>query len=49
MKTVEDLTGIKLDHFVEFNFNSFRTMVDALGGVEVCVPPGPGYHDPASA
>jgi hypothetical protein len=20
-------------------------MVDALGGVEVCVPPGPGYHD----
>jgi len=43
--TVEDLTGIKLDHFVEFDFNSFRTMVDALGGVEVCVPPGPGYHD----
>jgi LCP family protein required for cell wall assembly len=43
--TVEDLTGIKLDHFVEFNFNSFRTMVDTIGGVEVCVPPGPGYHD----
>jgi len=43
--TVEDLTGIKLDHFVEFDFNSFRTMVDSLGGVEVCVPPGPGYHD----
>ena len=45
VKTVEDLTGIKLDHFVEFNFNSFRTMVDTIGGVEVCVPPGPGYHD----
>ena len=43
--TVEDLTGIKLDHFVEFDFNSFRTMVDSLGGVEVCVPPGAGYHD----
>lgn len=43
--TVEDLTGIQLDHFVEFNFNSFRTMVGELGGVEVCVPPGPGYHD----
>jgi LCP family protein required for cell wall assembly len=43
--TVEDLTGIQLDHFVEFNFNSFRTMVGQLGGVEVCVPPGPGYHD----
>jgi LCP family protein required for cell wall assembly len=45
--TVEDLTGIKLDHFVEFDFNSFRTMVDAIGGVEVCVPRG-GYHDPKS-
>jgi LCP family protein required for cell wall assembly len=43
--TVEDLTGIELDHFVEFDFNSFRTMVGQLGGVEVCVPPGPGYHD----
>ena len=30
---------------MEFDFNSFRTMVDALGGVDVCVPPGPGYHD----
>jgi LCP family protein required for cell wall assembly len=45
VETVEDLTGVQLDHFVEFDFNSFRTMVDALGGVEVCVPPGPGYHD----
>jgi LCP family protein required for cell wall assembly len=47
VKTVEDLTGIKLDHFVMFNFNSFRTMVDTIGGVEVCVPRG-GYHDPWS-
>jgi LCP family protein required for cell wall assembly len=45
--TVEDLTGIKLDHFVEFDFNSFRYMVNAIGGVEVCVPRG-GYHDPKS-
>jgi LCP family protein required for cell wall assembly len=47
VRTVEDLTGIRIDHFIEFNFNSFRAMVDALGGVEVCVPPG-GYHDPWS-
>jgi len=45
VKTVEDLTGIKLDHVIVFDFNSFRRMVDALGGVDVCVPPGPGYHD----
>jgi LCP family protein required for cell wall assembly len=44
VKTVKDLTGIKLDHFVMFDFNSFRSMVDAIGGVEVCVPRG-GYHD----
>jgi LCP family protein required for cell wall assembly len=48
VETVEDLTGIKLDHVIVFDFNSFRTMVDAIGGVEVCVPKGPGYHDPDS-
>src|SRR5215469_3931709 len=48
VQTVEALTGIRLDHFVEFNFNSFRTMVGQLGGVKVCVPPGPGYHDRAA-
>jgi LCP family protein required for cell wall assembly len=48
VQTVEALTGIRLDHFVEFDFNSFRTMVGQLGGVQVCVPPGPGYHDPAT-
>jgi LCP family protein required for cell wall assembly len=47
VETVEDLTGIKLDHFIEFDFNSFRDMVNAIGGVEVCVPKG-GYHDPNS-
>jgi LCP family protein required for cell wall assembly len=36
--TVENLTGITLDHFIEFDFNSFRTMVDTIGGVEVCLP-----------
>ena len=30
-----------------FNFNSFRAMVDTIGGVEVCVPRS-GYHDPFS-
>jgi LCP family protein required for cell wall assembly len=47
VSTVSDLTGVKLDHFVMFDFNSFRAMVDAIGGVKVCVPPG-GYHDPFS-
>ena len=33
VSTVKDLTGARLDHFVEFNFNSFRAMVDTIGGV----------------
>jgi LCP family protein required for cell wall assembly len=36
--TVEHLTGIRMTHFVEFDFNSFRTMVETVGGVEVCLP-----------
>jgi LCP family protein required for cell wall assembly len=35
--TVEHLTQIRMDHFVEFDFNSFRAMVDTLGGVQVCL------------
>ena len=44
--TVEHLTGIRMDHFIEFDFNSFRTMVSTLGGVEVCVPQA--INDPYS-
>lgn len=36
MKTVEGLTGIYLDHFIVVDFRGFQSMVDALGGVEVC-------------
>jgi LCP family protein required for cell wall assembly len=38
VKTVEKLTNIPINHFVVIDFNGFRKMVDALGGVEVCVP-----------
>ena len=38
VKTVEKLTDIRINHFVVIDFNGFRKMVDALGGVEVCVP-----------
>jgi LCP family protein required for cell wall assembly len=34
----EQLTGVRLDHFVVVNFEGFRGMVDAIGGVEVCIP-----------
>nr|WP_246711778.1 LCP family protein [Phyllobacterium myrsinacearum] len=36
-KTIETLTGIHIDHFVKVDFNGFKAMVDAVGGVEVCI------------
>jgi LCP family protein required for cell wall assembly len=35
--TVELLTGIRIDHFIRFTFNSFRDLIDAVGGVQVCL------------
>ncbi|MBF4163642.1 LCP family protein [Nocardioides sp. CBS4Y-1] len=34
----ESLTGIRLDHFVVVDFEGFQGMVDAVGGVQVCIP-----------
>jgi LCP family protein required for cell wall assembly len=35
--TVERLTGLDVDHYVQVDFTGFKTMVDRLGGVEVCL------------
>jgi LCP family protein required for cell wall assembly len=37
IKTVEQLTGVFIDHFVVVDFRGFEGMVDALGGVDVCL------------
>ncbi|WP_188189128.1 LCP family protein [Nonomuraea sp. SYSU D8015] len=37
-KTIETLTRIHIDHFVKVDFTGFKSMVDAVGGVEVCLP-----------
>jgi LCP family protein required for cell wall assembly len=36
--TVEKITDIRIDHFVVINFAGFKEMVNAVNGVEVCVP-----------
>lgn len=36
--TVENLLGIEIDHHVVFNFQGFKRVIDALGGIEVDVP-----------
>jgi LCP family protein required for cell wall assembly len=38
VKTIEQDTGIYIDHFVVVNFTGFKDMVAALGGVEECNP-----------
>jgi LCP family protein required for cell wall assembly len=43
---VEKLTGVRIDHFIVVDFQGFRGMVDAIGGVQVCIPE-PGIQDPA--
>src|SRR5215208_2936191 len=35
--TIEQLTGVRIDHFAILDFEGFRSMADALGGVSVRV------------
>ncbi len=49
VKTIEQDTGIYIDHFVVVNFTGFQDMVAALGGVYECNPtpindPNSGLH-----
>lgn len=37
IKTVEKLTNVRIDNFVVVDFKAFKTVVDAIGGVEVCL------------
>ncbi|MFI2362736.1 LCP family protein [Promicromonospora sp. NPDC019610] len=42
VQTVEALTGVRIDHFAVSDFESFTTLTDTLGGVEITVPDGAG-------
>ncbi|MER5935170.1 LCP family protein [Streptomyces sp. NPDC002054] len=37
IRTVEKLTGIRIDHHMVVDFRGFKKMVDAVGGVEICL------------
>ncbi|MGK4592986.1 LCP family protein [Amycolatopsis sp. w19] len=37
LKAVEELSGVKIDHFAEVNLLSFYEISKAVGGVEVCL------------
>lgn len=47
IEAVTRLTGIPINYYVEFTFETFREVIDALGGVDFDVPQNMNYDDPA--
>jgi LCP family protein required for cell wall assembly len=45
-KTVQDNTGLRIEHYIGIGFGGLVNVVDAVGGVRMCLP-GP-IRDPAS-
>ncbi len=37
VRTVQDLTGVRIDHYLQVDFEGFQSMVNKLGGVDVCL------------
>ena len=37
ISTLEGETGLRIDHYIEINFLGFKNIIDALGGIDVCV------------
>jgi LCP family protein required for cell wall assembly len=37
LETVEQATGLRMDHYAEIGFGGFANIVDAVGGVHMCI------------
>ncbi|MGC5364630.1 LCP family protein [Streptomyces sp. DT24] len=37
IRTIEGMTGIRIDHYMVVDFNGFKDMVNAVDGVDVCL------------
>lgn len=48
VQTVEELTGLTVDHYVEVGFGGVEEIVDALGGVELCLDGSTGITFPVN-
>ncbi|UGY93650.1 LCP family protein [Streptomyces gobiensis] len=46
VKTVESMTGIRMDHYMEVDFTGFEELIDTLGGVEITTTKA--IHDKSS-
>jgi LCP family protein required for cell wall assembly len=38
VKTIEAITGVEVTHAITVDFTGFKKVVDAIGGVQVCLP-----------
>jgi LCP family protein required for cell wall assembly len=38
IETVEGVTGLRVDHYVEVGFGGFASIIDSVGGVQMCLP-----------
>ncbi len=45
VRTVQQVTGLPIHHYVEINFAAFSKLVDAVGGVRVCNPTQRNWDD----
>ncbi|MFD8736956.1 LCP family protein [Streptomyces sp. NPDC059618] len=45
VKTVESMTGIRMDHYIEIDFSGFQKLVDDLGGVTVTTTKAISDHE----
>jgi LCP family protein required for cell wall assembly len=48
VETVEGLTGMTVDHYVEIGFGGVEQIVDALGGVDLCLDGSTGITFPVN-
>jgi LCP family protein required for cell wall assembly len=46
IQTIEEMTDLKIDHYIEINFAGFARIVNSIGGVEVCTKKN--INDPKS-
>lgn len=47
VKSVEGLTGVPVNYYVQIDYNAVESIVDAVGGLDVEVPQDMKYDDPA--
>ncbi|WBQ04281.1 LCP family protein [Kribbella sp. CA-293567] len=38
IQTIENVSGLRVDHYVEIGFGGFASIVDSLGGINMCLP-----------